>query len=366
MRSNVPSKRLIGRSKPLNLCTSPPENLQLKTGHRAPHRGQKRIMSATNPTVSILMASKDELPEYLDRSINSILAQTYADFELVLIDDGSEIIMRKKRYAEWAARDARIRLYVEANRGLAGALNYGLRLCRGNYVARHDSDDWSCKSRLELQVAAMSADAHLVAVGSQAWNCRADGKLLWQTSLPQDDESIRRFFPMGNPFVHGSALYRRESALQVGGYRVELNGAEDYDFFWRLGDLGTLGNLEQTLYWHRKTGASVSAVNAERQAMLIAVIRDLGNARTDGVREDISETLLRVSRSHPKKFWRGVGLCRRADQCLLAGSPAAAFDGYMQAILSGQTGLRVLLGFIRVLLFVLLPSMKLRRLLFRS
>lgn len=323
-------------------------------------------MSAQEPTVSILMASKDELPEYLDRAIESILAQTYEDFELVLIDDGSETAASKERYVEWAGRDSRIKLHVEANRGLAAALNFGLRLCRGVYVARHDSDDWSDPRRLELQVAQMDGDARLVAVGSQAWNCRADGGLLWQTSLPEVDETIRLYFPTANPFVHGSVIFRRESALLIGGYRAELNGAEDYDFFWRLGSLGTLKNLTQILYWHRKTGISVSAVNADRQALLIAVVKELGNSRSAGAGDDISGAFVRVSEFHPKRYWQGVGLCRRADQCLLAGSTAAAIDGYIQAILWSQSRLRALLGLSRVLLFVSLPSMKWRRLLFRA
>lgn len=312
------------------------------------------------------MASKDETPAYLDQAVSSILAQSFADFELVLVDDGSSNPARKQRYAEWAARDSRIRLLIEPNRGLAGALNYGLYACRGEYVARHDSDDWSLPNRLALQLGAFEADPSCVLVGSQAWSCRANGAPLWQTHLPLDTPGIRAYFSHANPFVHGSTMFRRDAALRVGGYREELNGAEDYDFFWRLSAVGSVSNLPHALYWHRKTGTSVSALHAEKQTILVSVIRQLGAVRQSGGHEDIGAAYAQIMHSRPLGEWRGIGLCRRADQCLLAGSTGAALNGYICAIVASRTRFRALLGLIRALLFVSLPLMKWRQRLFRA
>lgn len=323
-------------------------------------------MSGSRPIVSILMASKDEPIERLDLAMGELLAQSFTDFEIVLIDDGSTNERCRQAYCDWALRDRRVRLFVEANRGLAAALNFGLSQCRGELVARHDSDDWSCRQRLALQVERFAAQPDLVLLGCQAWVCRADGTPLWETHLPLDDSDIRAFFPYANPFVHGSTMFRREIAQRVGGYRVEFNGAEDYDFFWRMSAHGRLSNLSEPLYWHRKTGVSVSAVHAERQAMLAAMIQQLGHARENGAIEDLEAARQKILMMRSASDWRAIGLCRRADQCLLAGSNRLAVLGYLKAIGESGMSMKAVAALIRAVLFMSLPSHTLKRRLFRA
>lgn len=197
------------------------------------------------PVVSVIMSVYNG-ERYLREAIDSILAQKFTDFELLVIDDGStdrtlEIVC--------SYPDPRIRVLAEHHRGLVSALNRGLAEARGPYIARMDADDVSLPTRLMKQVTFLEDHQDVVMVGSWA-------RLIDEYSLPT---GVSRMTPAGdrqlhvalcatNQFVHGSVMMRREAVLALRGYRPAFETTEDYDLWLRLAAVGKLANLAEPLY----------------------------------------------------------------------------------------------------------------------
>ncbi len=224
---------------------------------------------------------------YLDEAIRSILGQTFGDFELIVLENGSrdgslEILRR------WAARDERIRLVEEAQAlGIAGSSNAATRLARAPLVARMDADDVSLPERFARQVPAIQARPDTVLVAALAEGMDERGHVV----RPPDSWFLMRP-SVRPPFTHGSIIYRREAFERVGGYRGPGAWA-DVDFFQRLGEAGRLAVLAETLYRYRFTAGSTTsgagvretlAANAERRATVDARVgrRELPRRRLDG------------------------------------------------------------------------------------
>ncbi|HEX8616787.1 MAG TPA: glycosyltransferase family 2 protein, partial [Thermoanaerobaculia bacterium] len=160
------------------------------------------------PAVSIVMSLYNEAP-FVEEAVASILSQTFSDFELLVIDDGST-----DGGADVVARiaDPRIRLIRQQNQGLAGALNTGIRAARAEWIARHDADDLSEPGRLAAQFEAVTRRPDLVLLGTNAVMMDEEGEPLTTTAHPTDDPTIRAILfdrHLGNPFIHGSMMMRR-------------------------------------------------------------------------------------------------------------------------------------------------------------
>ena len=220
------------------------------------------------------------------------MAQTFGDFELLLLDDGSEdpgTLAALKRSLEL---DARVRVCREPHRGLTASLNIGIRIAEGQLIARHDADDWSDPPRLDRQTDYLRAHPHTSVVGTAAWMHQQGGRRLWRVDLPLTPSDIIASFWTRNPFVHGSVMFRKDDALWAGGYREELRCSQDYDFFWRLSEGGRGANLAEALYHYRFTPGSVSAARAVEQApWRTALPAFLLPPAKGGEPEDIEEAL---------------------------------------------------------------------------
>ncbi|KAF0215567.1 MAG: glycosyltransferase group 2 family [Geobacteraceae bacterium] len=209
----------------------------------------------TTPRLSVLLPVRND-ERYLPFALASLSRQTFTDWELVAVDDGSNDAT-PAILAEAARRDARVRSLMLSEQGLVPALNGGLAACRAPLVARMDSDDISHPRRLELQMARMEADPMLglvatsfrhfprrhVRVGMLAYEA-------WQNSLTSHDAILRDLF-VESPFVHPSVVFRKREVEKVGGYR-DMGWAEDYDLWLRLASAGTrFDRLPQTLFFWR-------------------------------------------------------------------------------------------------------------------
>lgn len=185
--------------------------------------------------ISIILPAYN-VAETVQRSIESVLAQTYSHFELIVIDDGStddtaEVV---RSFADNKIKYVR----NEQNLGLIATLNKGISLSTGTYIARIDGDDtWSDTDKLTKQVALLDAMPECVLVGTQA---RFSNGM--QTNYPLDDQSIRSSITLKNPFIHSSVMMRA-SAVHNQSYDVQDYLAEDYSLWMRLGTVGTLANL---------------------------------------------------------------------------------------------------------------------------
>jgi len=186
---------------------------------------------------------------FLSEAINSILAQTFADFELLVMDDGSTdgSLAIARSYT-----DPRLRIISEAHYGLVSTLNRGICESRGEYIARMDADDISDPQRFERQIACLDAQHSTVMVGCRARIINAAGHLISDYPAPPvEGRGLVLSLYRSNPFVHGSVMLRRKPVASVGGYRTAFLTTEDYDLWLRLSEIGWLVNLPLYLYSFR-------------------------------------------------------------------------------------------------------------------
>ncbi len=169
------------------------------------------------PRVSVLMTIYNPGP-FLVPAIESLLAQTFTDFELVAIENGSTDGAREIA-RRFAASDCRIRLIeLPENIGRVPALNRALTEARGEYAAILDADDVAHPERLALEVAALDVLPEAVMVASHARYIDGSGTVIGQHMPTTDPTELREALAYGNPFPHSSIMYRRAAALAVGGY----------------------------------------------------------------------------------------------------------------------------------------------------
>ena len=214
------------------------------------------------PKISVIMPAYNA-EKYLREAIDSILGQTFTDFELIVIndcsrDDTEQIIL--------SYQDPRI-VYLknEKNLGVAGTLNRGLEVARGAYIARMDADDRSVPDRFQRQVGYMDANPLTVVCGSRVTVFSDDGQQR-QADYPTEDAQIRATLLVACPFAHPSVMIRRQALSQLGsGYEEAFEKVEDYRLWTRLAEVGQLKNLEESLLFYRKHPGQVCATSSQVQ-----------------------------------------------------------------------------------------------------
>lgn len=281
--------------------------------------------------ITVLMAVRDTPPEMLRQAIESIRGQTLREFEFLILDDGSERPETCTELERQAAADSRVRLERGPPRGLTTTLNRGLALAAGAWIARQDADDWSEPDRLQRQAAFLDAHPQMVLCGSNALTHRNDGCPLWATRLPEGPAAIHEALWKGNPFVHGSTLFRACLARGLGGYREEFPSAQDYDFFWRLSDAGGAANLPEPLYHYRYNAGAVSARRAAEQARAHRAAQILSAARRAGTVEDVARALAQAGSELEEAGPLPIRL-KQIDHRLLAGDFGAAGRSYAELL----------------------------------
>lgn len=188
-------------------------------------------MSEGIPAVTVLMGVFNGLP-HLAGAIESILAQSFADFEFLIIDDAStdgsvDVI------AEYARRDARVRVILnQENQGLGAVLNRGVQEARGTLVARMDADDRSVPHRLERQVAFLESHPDVDIVGSYALDVTASGEPVRERRVPTEHSRIVAVI-WSCPLIHPTVMYRRDKIIRAGSYLPTLRRRQDYDLWFR-------------------------------------------------------------------------------------------------------------------------------------
>lgn len=220
------------------------------------------------PLVSVITSVLNG-ERYLDGAIASISAQSFRDFEHIVIDDGStdktaEILDR------WKQREPRLRVVSRENRGFPYSLNEAAGLASGRYLAVMDSDDIAFPERLAIQVARMEAEAEIVALGAQVEVIDAEGRPLVRSRQPLNhDTMVERHAKTLQPqLYHPSALLRAETFHAIGGYREAFFKVEDFDLWLRLEEQGRLANCPEVLLQYRVHMNSVSHRNSSAQSRL--------------------------------------------------------------------------------------------------
>jgi len=187
---------------------------------------------------------------YLKQAIESILAQDFADFELIVVDDGSTD--GSARIAGNFAGDPRVKVLTQANGGVVAARNVGLNAARAEFVAFLDADDIAKPTRLSKQLTYLQAHPEIAVVGSHI-SYFDDGQGLIRTQeFPIGGTAVALALEAGNPLAQPAVMLRKSMALAVGGYRAAFKlGAEDYDLWLRLVEKHPLDNLPEVLTLYR-------------------------------------------------------------------------------------------------------------------
>ncbi|MEO1997520.1 MAG: glycosyltransferase family A protein, partial [Planctomycetaceae bacterium] len=207
----------------------------------------------TSPCVSVVMSVYNNATT-VGYAVDSILAQSFSDFELIVIDDGSKDGSGKV-LADRADRDPRVIVVSQENAGLTRALIRGCELARGRYIARQDADDWSHAERLFEQVAVLNAQPEVGFVSCWSECCGPRGELVDVIMWPAgSDDATNLFRSKPGGLIHGSVMFRRELYEEVGSYRSEFFFAQDCDLWMRLIEHSSVAFVQRALYVFRSFG----------------------------------------------------------------------------------------------------------------
>ena len=212
----------------------------------------------SSPAISVLMPCYNA-SEFIRESIESILSQTYSDFELIVINDGStddtQTIIE-----EYAERDKRIKIMSKSNSGLPDSLNVGLLPAKGEWIARLDADDIAMPNRLQKQIEYIGKKCDTVLLGSGCIIIDQCGNEINKYKYPEDHhELVRLMERIGSPFPHSSAFFSRKLVQKIGGYYSRFNACEDVDLWLRISNFGSIGCLSEPLIKLRKHSGSITA-----------------------------------------------------------------------------------------------------------
>ena len=208
--------------------------------------------------VSVLMPVYNAA-SFVREAIESILVQTFSDFELIIINDGSkdETVRIVSEF-----RDSRIELFQnETNRGVAATLNKGLSLAKGEYIARMDADDICVKTRLACQVDYLDNNPDIGIVGS--WVRLFGDQLPLIEKTPVGSDVLSAYLVFDNPIFHPTVMYRRSLIDDGLAYDVQYNRTEDFELWTRAATFTRLNNIPLVLHKMRHHDQSVTSTATE-------------------------------------------------------------------------------------------------------
>ena len=240
----------------------------------------------STPAISVVMSVFNG-ETFLVDALESILKQTFTDFEFVIIDDGStdrtpEIL------SEYAKRDERVRVYSHENTGRAESLNRGIALAKAPLIARMDADDIAFPRRLEQQCEFMKVHPEIGLLGGAIELVTSTRRRFGVDIPPLKDDELRTAMARCNPFRHPTVIMRKETVLDSGGYRKPLLDADDYDLWLRMAERTQIANLPQILLSYRVHANQVSVRNMTHQALCCWAARTAATARARGLPDPLN------------------------------------------------------------------------------
>lgn len=266
---------------------------------------------------------------YIGAAIESILAQTFNDFELLIIDDASTD-NTPSISARFQDADRRVRVVKNPGTGLVAALNYGITASAAPLIARMDADDIAVPDRLARQFGFLQANPDIDVVGSQVSFINERGVLTGKTTkLPESPEAVSKTLVKHCCIRHPTVLMRREAFEKVGGYRAQFIAAEDLDLWLRLAEHGKLANLPHALLFYRLHARQVSQEKLWTQRLS----RNLAM---------ISAQERRANKDDPINSYACFSLRGGKHECLALGCPATLCETFhafraAEALLSGAS-----------------------------
>lgn len=240
-----------------------------------------------NPRVSVVMPVYN-CARYLREAIESILNQTFENFEFIIVNDGStdetpEILNT------YANKDSRIKIINQPNSGLVIALNRGIRETEGEWVFRMDGDDISLSHRFAVQIEAIQKNPSLVLLGGWCRQINEEGVPLKINRYPSSHDSLVHCLETIRPFFpHPTACFRKDIVIRIGGYRERFPPAEDVDLWLRLIVEGEIACIENVILQLRKHKDNIS-IRADRLQQLRSVAARICHFRRKAGLSDLSK-----------------------------------------------------------------------------
>ncbi|MBW7842788.1 MAG: glycosyltransferase family 2 protein [Ignavibacterium sp.] len=208
-----------------------------------------------NPVISVIMPVYNA-EKFIGQAVQSILNQTFKNFELIIINDGSTD--KSEKIIENFS-DNRIRYFSFKNKGVSASRNYGISVSLGKFIALMDADDISDSERLEKQLNFLMDNSHIQVVGTNCEIINQYGKVIRKKKFPEYHEQIEFLAPLFNSMCFASIMILKENLLKIGGYKEDLIGAEDHELLLRLLLGGfKVKNIQENLYMYRRVSDSIS------------------------------------------------------------------------------------------------------------
>jgi glycosyltransferase involved in cell wall biosynthesis len=232
------------------------------------------------PLLSVVTPMRDAA-SHVGEAVESILAQSFTDFEFLIFDDGSSDDSCKV-VESYAKSDPRIRLFRGSPVGYAVWLREGVSRARGELIARMDADDVSHPERFAHQVRYLEGHLECVALGAQILIVDPERRPIQRREAPLQHEAIDAALlrGRGEALPHSVAMFRRHALLEVGNYRTDRLWGEDVDLYLRLAEVGRLANLPDVLLEYRRHPRAVGAAHRrEQRSTLKCILADTARRR---------------------------------------------------------------------------------------
>ena len=219
------------------------------------------VLVKQQPKVSVLLPVYN-CEKYLAETLNSLVCQTYDNFEVIAIDDGSTdgslAVLR-----HYAGFDDRIKVFEQSNKGLVNTLNKAASLATGKLFARIDGDDLATPMRLELQVREMILHPECVLLGSSFDVVDEGSEFLYHDAVPTLQDDIKLAMYYRNPLAHGSIMMRRKAFEAAGGYSTDCDPTEDYELWMRMIKIGEVHALPNSLFRWRINPNGITSTRSD-------------------------------------------------------------------------------------------------------
>ena len=237
--------------------------------------------SNTAPPMASVVMSVLNGERFLREAVESILSQSFRDFEFIIVDDGSTDTTASI-LDSYARTDPRVEVYHQENRGMAESWNRGCTLGRGKYIVRMDGDDIAVRDRLMRQIEYMEKHAEVGVLGGAVEIIDASGIASYTEKFPVTDTDIKEAMKLYCAFRHPSVVIRKAAFLSVGGYRSAVSPAEDYDLWLRMAERCKLANLSSVVLKYRVHLDNISHCQLRRQAVGALAARAAAKIRAGG------------------------------------------------------------------------------------
>lgn len=219
------------------------------------------------PLISIVMSTYNENEKELKEAIESMLNQTYDNFEYIIILDNPENVEHIKIINEYCKKDRRISFIInKKNIGLALTLNKGIKYSKGKYIARMDADDISEKRRLEIQLNYMENNKDIDIISTNKVDINENNDIInIASSLPTEDKKIKKILEITSIITHSGAFFKKESIEKIGGYR-NFPASQDYDLWLRASYYGLkFSIIDEPLLRYRIRNNNITNKNPLKQ-----------------------------------------------------------------------------------------------------